>query len=52
MPQPHRRATRPDAIARPDCAEAKRSLIHDHIDHCLTEGGTDLAEIKALTKLL
>jgi hypothetical protein len=28
-------------------------LIHDHIDHCLgTAGSGDLAEIKAMTKLL
>ena len=34
-------------------AEAKRALIHDHIDHCLQAGdGHDMAEIKALTKLL
>ena len=33
--------------------EAKRALIHDHIDHCVTGGeGHDLVEIKALTKLL
>lgn len=32
--------------------EAKRALIHDHIDHCLSEGAHDLAEIKAMTKLL
>lgn len=31
---------------------AKRTLIHDHIDRCLTEGATNLAEIKVLTKLL
>jgi len=32
---------------------AKRALIHDHIDHCLGHGGgEDLAEIRALTKLL
>ena len=32
---------------------AKRVLIHDHIDHCLTEDRPDvLAEMKALTKLL
>lgn len=32
---------------------AKRALIHDHIDHCLGHGGAeDLAEIRALTKLL
>lgn len=34
-------------------AEAKRALIHDHIDHCVTGGAEhDLAEIKSLTKLL
>lgn len=34
-------------------AAAKRVLIHDHIDHCLTEGGAEtLTEMKALTKLL
>lgn len=34
-------------------AQAKRTLIHDHIDHCLTGGPDhDMAEIKALTKLL
>lgn len=33
--------------------EAKRTLIHDHIDHCLgTAASGDLAEIKAMTKLL
>ena len=32
---------------------AKRALIHDHIDHCLGTGGSEeLAEIRALTKLL
>ena len=32
---------------------AKRTLIHDHIDHCLgAAGATDLAEMKALAKLL
>lgn len=32
---------------------AKRVLIHDHIDHCMVQGGHDtLAEMKALTKLL
>ena len=32
---------------------AKRTLIHDHIDHCLGAGGeADLAEMKALAKLL
>lgn len=38
-------------------SEAKRALIHDHIDHCMRadgsgQAGYDLAEIKALTKLL
>lgn len=33
--------------------EAKRTLIHDHIDNCLGSGGPhDLAAIKAMTKLL
>ena len=32
---------------------AKRTLIHDHIDHCLGTGGeADLVEMKALAKLL
>lgn len=32
---------------------AKRTLIHDHIDHCLGHGGeTDLAELRAMAKLL
>ena len=45
-------ATQLHAVERA-VAEAKRALIHDHIDHCLTGGGAhDLAEIKALTKLL
>jgi DNA-binding FrmR family transcriptional regulator len=45
-------ATQLHAVERA-VAEAKRALIHDHIDHCITaEGGHDLAEIKALTKLL
>ena len=45
-------ATQLHAVERA-LAEAKRALIHDHIDHCLTGGGNhDLAEIKALTKLL
>ncbi|MES2667779.1 MAG: metal-sensing transcriptional repressor [Pseudomonadota bacterium] len=34
-------------------SEAKRTLIHDHIDHCVRSSASgDLAEIKALTKLL
>ncbi|WP_103258219.1 metal-sensing transcriptional repressor [Tabrizicola aquatica] len=45
-------ATQLHAVERA-LAEAKRAVIHDHIDHCLTGGGAhDLAEIKALTKLL
>ena len=45
-------ATQLHAVERA-VAEAKRALIHDHIDHCLTgEGSHDLAEIKTLTKLL
>lgn len=45
-------ATQLQAVERA-VAEAKRALIHDHIDHCVTTGGDhDLAEIKALTKLL
>jgi DNA-binding FrmR family transcriptional regulator len=32
---------------------AKRTLIHDHIDHCLGHGDEqDLAEMRALAKLL
>lgn len=32
---------------------AKRTLIHDHIDHCLGNGGADdLTEMRQLTKLL
>lgn len=45
-------ATQLHAVERA-VAEAKRALIHDHIDHCLTGGATqDLTEIKSLTKLL
>lgn len=45
-------ATQLHAVERA-VAEAKRALIHDHIDHCVTGGGAhDLTEIKALTKLL
>lgn len=34
-------------------AGAKRTLIHDHIDHCLTASPDhDMAEVKALSKLL
>ncbi|MEO1249536.1 MAG: metal-sensing transcriptional repressor [Pseudomonadota bacterium] len=32
---------------------AKRTLIHDHIDHCLGTGdGSDATDMKALAKLL
>lgn len=45
-------ATQLQAVERA-VAEAKRALIHDHIDHCVSGSGAhDLAEIKALTKLL
>lgn len=45
-------ATQLHAVERA-VAEAKRALIHDHIDHCVTAlGAQDLAEIKSLTKLL
>jgi uncharacterized protein len=45
-------ATQLHAVERA-VAEAKRALIHDHIDHCVTGGGDHgPAEIKALTKLL
>jgi len=45
-------ATQLHAVERA-ISEAKRALIHDHIDHCVIGGGEhDLAGIKALTKLL
>ncbi|WP_374398113.1 metal-sensing transcriptional repressor [Tabrizicola sp.] len=45
-------ATQLQAVERA-VAEAKRALIHDHIDHCVTGAAEhDLAEIKSLTKLL
>lgn len=45
-------ATQLHAVERA-VAEAKRALIHDHIEHCVTAGGAhDLAEIKSLTKLV
>ena len=45
-------ATQLHAVERA-VAEAKRALIHDHIDHCLTSWGNhDLVAIKSLTKLL
>lgn len=34
-------------------AAARRSLIHDHIDHCLGSGGPeDLTDLRTLAKLL
>ena len=45
-------ATQLHAVERAVTA-AKRTLIHDHIDHCLGDGGaSELAEMRALTKLL
>jgi DNA-binding FrmR family transcriptional regulator len=45
-------ATQLHAVERA-VAEAKRALIHDHIDLCLSDEHVhDMAEIKALTKLL
>ncbi len=45
-------ATQLHAVERA-VAEAKRAVIHDHIDHCVSGARDhDLAEIKALTKLL
>ncbi|WP_316859082.1 metal-sensing transcriptional repressor [uncultured Cohaesibacter sp.] len=31
---------------------AKRTLIHDHIDHCLSANSEDLDQLRALAKLL
>ncbi len=45
-------ATQLHAVERA-VAEAKRAIIHEHIDHCLSDRiAHDMAEIKALTKLL
>ncbi len=45
-------ATQLHAVERA-VAEAKRALIHDHIDHCVSAGGeVALAEVKSMTKLL
>lgn len=45
-------ATQLHAVERA-VSSAKRTLIHDHINHCLSHGvQDDLAEIKAMTKLL
>lgn len=35
-------------------ANAKRTLIHDHVDHCLDgeSPAADLAELKAITRFL
>lgn len=45
-------ATQLQAVERALTA-AKRTLIHDHIDHCLGHGGAgELAQLRALAKLL
>jgi hypothetical protein NreA len=44
-------ATQAHAVERA-LANAKRVIIHDHIDHCLQEGAADPAELRALAKLL
>jgi uncharacterized protein len=44
-------ATQLHAVERA-VAQAKRALIHDHIDHCLPTASTDMADIRAMTKLL
>ena len=31
---------------------AKQALIHDHMDHCLTDAKTDRDELKAISRLL
>ena len=31
---------------------AKQALIHDHMDHCLTDAETDRDELKAISRLL
>ncbi len=45
-------ATQLQAVERAVTA-AKRTLIHDHIDHCLEgDGAANLAELRSLAKLL
>ncbi|WP_212524183.1 metal-sensing transcriptional repressor [Actibacterium sp. MT2.3-13A] len=45
-------AVHPQAVERA-AAAAKRTLIHDHIDHCLGRGGEDdRAAPRAMAKLL
>jgi len=44
-------ATQAHAVERA-IANAKRGLIHDHMDHCLDNGAADLGELRALAKLL
>jgi len=45
-------ATQMQAVERA-LTTAKRALIHDHIDHCLGNGGeSDLIEMRNLAKLL
>lgn len=31
---------------------AKQALIHDHMDHCLTDGEADRDELKAISRFL
>lgn len=31
---------------------AKQALIHDHMDHCLTDGAADRDELKAISRFL
>nr|WP_306266276.1 metal-sensing transcriptional repressor [Pararhizobium sp. IMCC3301] len=45
-------ATQMQAVERA-IVNAKRALIHDHIDHCLGNGGeNDLDELRLMAKLL
>jgi DNA-binding FrmR family transcriptional regulator len=44
-------ATQAHAVERA-LANAKRAIIHDHIDHCLQAGSADPSELRALAKLL
>jgi DNA-binding FrmR family transcriptional regulator len=44
-------ATQAHAVERA-VANAKRALIHDHMDHCLDGGTADMGEFRALAKLL
>ena len=31
---------------------AKQALIHDHMDHCLSDGATDRDDLKAISRFL